>query len=144
MVYAATDIKLLLYHGKNLQLQRQAAIRTADFIRRDSAERPGKYIFFNLSTDTTIPSRQGLNNIFFKNCLLPQIDILQYSAGPSKVIGYKNLEKLFSNGQVQYIVESKPRLTFSILKNLENLRDTRFRLIKTIDGYLIYKLLPNR
>lgn len=142
-IYAIADIKLIRYHGEYLQQQRLSALSTADFIRKNGGENSGKYIFFNLSTDTTIPSRQGLNNLFYKNCLLPQIDILQYSAGPSKVIGYKNLERLISTGQVRYIVESEPRSAFSILKNLTSLRNQKFSLIKTIDGYLIYKLLPN-
>lgn len=145
-IYAATNSKLILNfdHDPRLEKQRLAAVKVAEYIKEDSKSSKGRYIFSNLTTDTTIPSRQGINNIFFKNCLVPQMDILEYSTGPSKVIGYNNLEKMLKNGDVKYIIESEPKSKFSIVKNLEQIKISKFRIVKNIEGYLIYKSFSNQ
>jgi hypothetical protein len=71
------------------------------------------------------------------------MDILENSTEPSKVLGYKNLENMINTGQVEYIIESRPHLPFVILKDLESIEKSKFKLIKEIDGYLIYKFLIN-
>jgi hypothetical protein len=145
IVYGLHNYKLILKsdYDPKLEQQRNAAINTAEFIENDMEKDSKKYIFANLTTAEWIPSRQRINNILFKNCLVPQMDILEYSTGPSKVMGYKNLEKMFNTGQVEYIIESEPKFAFSILSNLESIKNSKFKLIKNIDGYLIYKLNRN-
>jgi len=146
IAYGVSAAKLLMYndHNQSLEKQRHSAIQTAAFIKKDQQNIEKKYIFSNVTTDTTIPSRQSLNNIFFKNCLVPQMDILEYSTGPSKVVGYQNLENLIRKGKVEYIIESAPQSKFILLTSLESIKTSKFHLVKQIDGYLIYKLLPNQ
>jgi len=146
LAYGVSATKLLMYndHNQSLEKQRYAASRTAAFIKKDQQSMEKKYIFSNVTTDSTIPSRQSLNNTFFKNCLVPQMDILEYSTGPSKVVGYENLENLIRKGQVEYIIESAPQSKFILLARLESIKTAKFHLVKKIDGYLIYKLLPNQ
>jgi hypothetical protein len=140
------DIKAIYNNSYEPYLvkQREAASQVVDFIKKDHQSNSPFYLFSNLSTDSSLPSRQVINNVFFKNSLLPQMDILQYSTGPSKVVGYKNLENMLSSGKVEYIIESEPKLSFVLLDHLEDIKKNKFRLIKQIDGYLIYKLLPNK
>jgi hypothetical protein len=129
------------FNAESTNQQNNSAIKVAEFIKQDMPE--NKYIFSNLTTDVALPSRQKINNIFFKNCLVPQRDILEYSTSPSKVVGYKNLETMLNTGQVQYIIESEPRSKFLILKNLVDIENSKFKLVKNIDGYLIYKFYSN-
>jgi len=144
-LYAAYNVKLIINQEYNPKLarQRKAAIQVAGVIGPDHLKRSGAYLFANLSTDSTLPSRQGLNNIFYENCLVPQMDILEYSTKPSKVIGYRRLEDMLKNGEVAYIIESIPIPKFSIIKNLPAIKAEKFRLIKTIEGYSIYKRSSN-
>ncbi|WP_443939080.1 ArnT family glycosyltransferase [Pedobacter sp. MW01-1-1] len=120
--------------------QREATIKVAEFLRNDGLEKSGKYVFANLTTNAVIPSRQGLNNMLYKYCLVPNMDVLEVSTGPSKVIGYENLENMLNNGQVEYLIESNPETPFlTILQNLKAIRTAKFEKIKEIDGYIIYK-----
>jgi hypothetical protein len=141
MVYAAYNVKYIKSFDFNpaLQSQRTAAMKTAEFISKSSGFDDKKYIFVNLTTNYSIPSRQRINNYFFKNCLVPQMDILEYSTGPSKVVGYQKLEALLLSGEVAYLIESTPASPFSIINNISEIRDSKFKLIKNIEGYLIYK-----
>ena len=145
LLCGAYNGKLILTfdHNADIKKQRSAALSVADYIKHDGGKMNGKYIFANLTNDYTIPSRQGLNNIFFRNCLLPQMDIIETSKEPSKVVGYKKFEDMIRNGQVEYIIESEPILRFIVLKDLESIKKTRFKLVKNIEGYLIYKFSPN-
>jgi len=120
--------------------QRIATRKVADFLEKDGLAHSGKFVFANLTTNAIIPSRQGLNNMLYKYCLVPTMDVLEVSTGPSKVLGYGNLERLLASGDVQYIIESDPETPFLvILKNLKSIRQSKFEAIKTIDGYVIYK-----
>jgi hypothetical protein len=145
-VYFAINVKVILSfdYSPFLEKQRIAALEVADFILNDRSQEEDKYILSNLTTDYNIPSRQRLNNIFFKNCLVPQMDILEYSTGQLEVMGYQKLEEMISNGEVEYIIESSPKSNFVILSNLEEIKSNSFKLIKSIDGYLIYKYLPKQ
>jgi hypothetical protein len=140
-VYGIQNIRIIknFDHNATLEAQRNAANKTAQYVLQNSVPNSGRYVFANLTTDYTIASRQNINNVLFRNCLVPEMDILEYSTGPSKVIGYKSLEEMLLTGEVEYIIESRPKSRFSILRNLENIRRTRFTLVKEIEGYLIYK-----
>lgn len=141
LLYGAYNVKYIKGFDFNpdLQSQRVAAMKTAEFISKSSGFDGKKYIFANLTTNYSIPSRQRINNYFFENCLVPQMDILEYSTGPSKVVGYQKLEAMLLNGEVEYLIESIPTAPFSILHNISEIRDSKFKLIKNIEGYLIYK-----
>jgi len=124
--------------------QRIATRKVADFIENDGIAQHKKYVFANLTTNAVIPSRQGLNNMLYKYCLVPTMDVIEVSTGPSKVLGYNNFEKMLESGQVEYIIESDPETPFlTILENLKAIRQSKFKLVKTIDGYLIYKYQQN-
>lgn len=151
LLYTASDCKMLLTYNRSkaMDAQRSTATELALYIQdqyRQDTSLQGKYIFANLSADFAdvsspfaIPSRQTINNILFKQCLIPQMDILQYSTGPSKVIGYKNIEEMLQNGQVAYIVESQPALNFAIIKNITAIREANYELVQKKKGYLLYK-----
>ncbi|WP_316833078.1 hypothetical protein [Pedobacter aquatilis] len=144
VVFFVSNAKLIykLDGDPILEAQRASANRTASFLKDQNRLSANKYIFFNLTTDYTIPSRQSLNNIFFRNCLVPQMDILQYSTKQLDVIGYQKLEEMIKNGDVNYIVGSDPKINFLLFDNLDILLKKHYRLIKNIDGYLIYEFLP--
>lgn len=148
LLCVAYNVKLILTfdHNPAIENQRFAAIKTAEFIKQDMAvnHSDGKFIFTNLTNDYTIPSRQRLNNIFYKNCVVPQLDIFETSKGKSSVLGYSRLENMISNGEVAYIIESDPIQRFVLLDKLPEIKRTKFKLIKNIDGYLIYKFSPNK
>lgn len=145
LIYGAQNIKLILTfdHNPALEQQRNAAIKTADFINKERVKNSGRYVFSNLTTDYTIPSRQSINNIFFKDCVVPQMDILEYSTGPSKVVGYDKLRSMIEDGEIEYIIESSPKSKFAILHDLEFIKKSNFKLIKEIEGYLIYRYSSN-
>lgn len=145
VLYGVQNLKLILNydHNPKLEAQRSAALKTADYIEKNRIKNSGRYIFSNLTTDSSIPSRQSINNVLYEVCLVPQMDILEYSTGPSKILGYKNLESMLQNGEVEYIIESNPKSRFVILNNLENIKNTKFKLVKEIEGYLIYKFSEN-
>ncbi len=123
--------------------QRATAVKVATYLKDSIRSNSPKYVFANLTTDSFLPGRQRINNILFKNCLMPQIDILEYSTRPSKILGYNNLENMINDGKVEYIIESQPRIPFILLKNLEAIEKSKFRLVKQFDGYLIYKFYKN-
>lgn len=119
------------------------ANKTIDFIKNDrSSDTTKYYIFPNLGGAYPyyhIPDREQINNVFFKNSLVPQMDILDGSPH-SKVFGYNQLDSMIRNEYVQYIIESEPRFQFVLLNSLDSLEKTKYSLIKNIDGYLIFKL----
>ena len=119
------------------------ANKTIDFIKNDRGSDTTKYyIFPNLGHAYPyyhIPDREQINNVFFKNSLVPQMDILDGSPH-SKVFGYNQLDSMIRNEYVQYIIESEPRFQFVLLNSLDSLEKTKYSLIKNIDGYLIFKL----
>lgn len=143
LAFGVYNMQFVLSSNKKtvLNKQRNSAIETSRFIKHDMQKKRCTYIFAYLTTDTSIPSRQGINNFFYLNCIVPQMDILEYSNGPSKVIGYQNIDKILKDGEVGYIIASKPKSSFSIVPDLDYIISTKYRLIKTIDGYLIYKFL---
>ncbi|WP_421943925.1 hypothetical protein [Pedobacter sp.] len=143
--FIVNDIKVIYKSNFKLNAisQRAATTQVSAFIKKDGNLGGSDYIFTNLTTDSSLPSRQFLNNIFFRNCLVPQMDILEYSTGPSKVLGYENFEEMIRTGKVKYIIESNPKSKFILLKNLENIKKEKFKLVKQFDGYLIYALIPN-
>lgn len=145
IIYAAQNVKLVknFVYNTTLENQRNSAKKTADFIRKKRVLNSGRYVFANLTTDYTIASRQSINNIFFKDCIVPQMDILEYSTGPSKVVGYDKLRSMLQDGEIEYLIESDPKSKFSILHDLESIKKTNFKLIKKIDGYLIYIYVSN-
>jgi hypothetical protein len=145
LIYTVQDVKLILNFDYNPALERQrlSAVKTAKFINMNRVKNSGRYIFSNLTTDYTIASRQSLNNIFFRDCVIPQMDILEYSTGPSKVIGYNKLRSMLEDGEIEYLIESNPKSKFAILHDLEFIKNSNFKLIKKIDGYLIYKYYSN-
>jgi len=144
-LYGAQNIKTIYRfdHNPVLEAQRIAARKAADYILNRGSENSGRYVFANLATDFNIPSRQSINNILYKNCLVPQMDILEYSTGPSKVVGYINLHEMLINGEIEYIIESRPKNRFAILNDLEEIRKSKYILVKEIEGYLIYKYSSN-
>lgn len=146
ILFFASNIKLIrdFDYSDFLDKQRFAATETAKYIENNIDSNSSKYVFANLTTDSSIPSRQSINNILFKNCLVPEMDILEYSTGPSKVIGYSAIENMFVQNKVKFLIESEPKSKFRLLSNLESIKKSKYKLVKKVDGYLIYKLNTNR
>jgi hypothetical protein len=142
VLFLLYDAKLFLgYKNNPLILERKAASeKVMEYIHKDMGNDSSKYIYANLATDYTIPDREGINNSFYKNCLVPQLDIMFFSTGPSKILGYSNLNMMMLTGKVTYLIESEPRFGFKLLNNLDSLEKANYELVQNIDGYLIYKL----
>ncbi|WP_316842514.1 glycosyltransferase family 39 protein [Pedobacter gandavensis] len=140
-VYAAHNVKIIrnFDHNPYLEKQRAAARKVVEYIRNNRVEHSGRSLFANLSTDSTLPSRQQINNEFFDICIIPQMDILEYSTGPLKIIDYKRIENMMQSGEIEFIIESLPKSKFSIIDKLETIKNTNFKPVKEIDGYVIYK-----
>lgn len=141
LVNQAYNIKLLKTFDIDpaIRMQRRSAVDVVKYIKNDVDYSDKSYVFSNLTVDYTLPSRQSINNAFFKNCLVPQMDILEASTGPSKVIGYHNLRQLLQSGKVRYLIESRPSIRFNILDDMENIKSKHFAQVADIDGYMIYK-----
>lgn len=123
-----------------LILQKHATAQIVKLINADLKSTKGKYIYSNLGTDTYAPSRQYLNNIYFKNCLIPQRDILEYSTSKLEVFGYQEFEKLFKNGDIEYIIDSNPNSKYEVVKDFNEIKKSNYTLLLNIEGYSIYKI----
>ena len=132
-------IKLIKVNNIEI-FQKKSTTEVAKFIENDRNQKDSNYIYANLARDYNWPSRQNINNLLFKFCLVPQLDVLEWSTQQSKVMGYKNFENLIMNGKVEYIIESNPRTPFKIINNLESIEKDKYKIVKRIDGYIIYKL----
>lgn len=120
--------------------QKAATSEIVKLIDEDQKNTKGKYIYSNLGTDTYAPSRQYLNNIYFKNCLVPQRDILEYSTSKLEVVGYSEFEKLLKNGDIEYIIDSNPNSKYEIVKDFNKIKKSDYTLLLNIEGYLVYKI----
>lgn len=141
--YAGQNIKIIrnFDHNPYLEKQRSAARKVVDYIRKNRIEHSGRRLFANLSTDSTLPSRQQINNEFYDICILPQMDILEYSTGPMKVMNYKSIADMMQSGEIEYLIESVPKSKFSIISNLDKIKNENFKPLKEIDGYMIYQYI---
>lgn len=142
LAFSAHHIKTVIFLDHNsLSLQkRTAANEVIDYIKKDSGNlSTAKYIYANLCSDPDYNTRENINNVFFRTCLVPQRDILLSSTHKLKVFGYENFEKLLLSGQVSYIIDSDPNANFEILSNFSSIKSANFSLVKKIDNYLIYK-----
>ena len=70
---------------------------------------------------------------------MPQLDIMAFSTGPSKILGYSNLDMMIRKGKVTYIIESEPKFGIKLLNDLDSLEKANYKLVQNFDGYLIYK-----
>src|SRR5690606_39227756 len=117
------NIKIISSFVSNITLAKhQTAVKqVSEFIQHDEGSDERRYIFANLSTDHIIPSRLNMNSLLYKRCLIPQMDIIEYSSGPLKVMNYEAFEGMLKSGQVQYFIDSEPLNNFSILPDLANI-----------------------
>ena len=113
--------------------------RVAALLKQELAKENDKYVFAHLNTDVTVHSRQGINNILFKESVLPQLEILSISERPLKIIGYNRFEEDLQNGRIEYIIESAPAMRFIPSQNYTAIMSTHFRLWKEMKGYQIYR-----
>jgi hypothetical protein len=141
LIYTAYDFKqnYIFNHEPRQAELRAGAEDMAVFIRGQLAASEDKYVFANLPTDYKGYSRHGINNILFASCLFPQLEILEFSAGPLKIIGYERFEQDLQNGKIEFIIESSPAYGFAVSKNLEALKKDHYRLWREMNGYRIYK-----
>ncbi|WP_167459493.1 ArnT family glycosyltransferase [Pedobacter jejuensis] len=119
--------------------QKTSTAKIAKLISSDFKSNNDKYVYSNLGTDTYAPSRQFLNNIYFKNCLVPQRDILEYSTSKLEVVGYNEFEKLLKDGDIEYIIDSNPNSKYEIVKDFNKIKNSDYTLVLNSDGYLVYK-----
>ncbi|MFC4210488.1 ArnT family glycosyltransferase [Pedobacter lithocola] len=119
--------------------QKNTTAKIVKFIDSNLKNNSAKYIYSNLGTDTYAPSRQFLNNIYFKNCLVPQRDILEYSTSKLEVVGYNEFAKLLNDGNIEYIIDSTPNSKYEIVKDFNNIKKSDYTIVLNIDGYLVYK-----
>jgi len=115
------------------------ATQVADLLKQELAKENGHHVFAHLNTDVTMHSRQGINNILFKESILPQLEILSTSEKRLQIIGYKNFEEELQTGQIEYIIESVPPMRFIPSQNYLALMNAHYRLWKEMKGYQIYK-----
>ena len=118
--------------------QRIVAGEVIRFLKNEIKGDSGNIVFANISPDYPTPARQGINNYLFKNCIFPQLDIIQNSTKPLRVIDYESFENDLQNGKIKYIIETQPPMEFIISKNYVKIRNDRFHLVKQMDEYLIY------
>lgn len=127
--------------------RRKAASMAASFIEEADSGRSGGYVLVDMSeaSGNYAPDREGLNNILFRNCLVPQMDIMEFSTVPVKVFGYAGLNSMLRAGKIRYIIENGEQSTheaevkFNILPDLPQELKQHYILAKGFDGYDVYK-----
>jgi hypothetical protein len=122
-----------------IRRQEQSALKAANYLKDTLRIQPHEYVFANLSTDFTLPPRGMINNVLARNCVVPQLDIMNFSTEKLRVFGYDNLNKCLANGTIAYIIESKPKSQFHITEELPALERQHYRKLAVIDNYIIYK-----
>lgn len=119
----------------------RAARAVAEYFYKDLGIGANDYIFADLaieSADLKINGRRGINNLLFRNCVVPQLEMFD-AIKKAKVLGFENFDKCLKEGQIKYIISSNPPNSFQLTENLILLRDRNYLLLKRIGGYSIYK-----
>ncbi|WP_223816152.1 ArnT family glycosyltransferase [Adhaeribacter rhizoryzae] len=129
-------------YGNAAQIRQErdlAAAQVATFLKNNLSNNSDEYVFANLPIQETTANRSLIDNVLFRNCVIPQLDIFESSTRPSKVLGYDNIEKCLRNGTIKFIVEPNTPYHFSILQNFKELKKHNYRLDKVIGPYRIFK-----
>lgn len=114
-----------------------AAGQVASFLKENLPDQTEAYVFANLPIQEKIANRSFIDNILFRYCAIPQLDIFESSTSPSKVLGYSNIEECMRNGKIKFIIEPTSPYEFTILQNFNELKSNNYHLIKTIGPYRI-------
>jgi hypothetical protein len=140
-MYIAYDLKQVYTDNfrQDLIVQRVYASQVVDFMQRELANDPGAYVLAHMSAEWPVPAVQGINNALFKNCLFPQLDIMENSSKPLKIVDYDYFEQLLQSGKVHYIIEFIPGMTYVVSKNFAAIKRSHYRLLKEMNGYYIYQ-----
>lgn len=128
------------YDANSSKIHR-AAENVIEFLSQNLND--GDFFYCNLSSDRNLYNRNFINNVLFEKAIVPQRDILLASTGPMEVFGYDSFENSLLSGSVKYIIDSDPNIDFQLSENFNRIKAQHFKLIKKIDGYLIYEYSAN-
>ncbi|NIJ53647.1 ArnT family glycosyltransferase [Dyadobacter arcticus] len=141
VVHQYKEVKKLEFDNNNQTLTReQLAASVAEYVRTNL--KPGEYVFANLNDESIIEEsygRRGINNILFKYCLIPELDIFKSSNVKSGVLGYANFRNAILSKTTKYIIESTTPFHFKIIPDLDKIKNSQYRLAKEIGAYKIYE-----
>jgi hypothetical protein len=141
VIHQYTEIKRLEFANRDEVTKReQLAADAANYVKVNLQK--DDYIFANLNDESIIESsygRRGINNILFKNCLIPQLDIFKSSNVISGVLGYNNFRDTLISEKTKYIIESESEFSFNIIPDFQKIKHANYQLIKQIGPYKIYQ-----
>ncbi|TLV02593.1 glycosyltransferase family 39 protein [Dyadobacter luticola] len=141
VIYQYSEVKKTEIDGKEEVIRRESlAANVATFVKNQLKE--DEYIFANLNDESILQTsygRRGINNILFKNSLIPELDIFKSSNVKSGVLGYDLFRQTLLSGKAKFIIESTSVFTFKIIPDLPEIKKSNYHLFKEIDEYQIYR-----
>ncbi|NDK55265.1 hypothetical protein [Pontibacter fetidus] len=114
-------------------------MRLQQFLEQEEKLQPGELLFANVAA----ADREGINNFMYRHAVVPQLEIMEFSTGPLSVFGYSQLEQQLHNGTIKYLIETEPAYEFTILPNLQTIKQRYYTLIMRVGNYRVYRYQAN-
>jgi len=126
------------YRLQSYNTEYKYAKQVTDYLKNDLRLKADERVLI-LINQQHLMERHFLNNLLFRNALIPSKDIFSCCAYPHKKFDYRELDKKMENGMVTYLVRSKGDVHIKLFKWDFN----TFQKLKELNGYSVWKYAPD-